>query len=468
MNSLPRSLFLKIFLWFGLVVLTFIGLTFLAGWFASMHRAEGPMRRPLDPLLSTYAKEAAEEFERGSQTALLAYADKVEHQSHFRVFLFNKQLQELSGRRIPADAPELARRVFETDLPQVVERSPAPLLARPAHTNSGKDYVLVAELPPPPMRLLFHPILHLIALALTGALFCYWLARYLTSPVAKLRAATREFANGNLNARVAPTMGGRRDELASLAADFDEMAEKIQSLLTSQRRLLGDISHELRSPLARLNVALELARQRAGVDAASALERIQREAETLNEMIGQLLALTRLESGAEEIQTTSFNLAQLVREVVKDADFEARARSRSVRLTAPDSLVIEGMPNLLRPAIENVVRNAIHHTAKETEVEISLMVDSQSRATDGKPNGDNVVIVVRDHGPGVPQEALAKIFRPFYRVDEARDREAGGVGLGLAIAERAVRLHGGTVVASNCEAGGLRVSLNLPLRTANS
>jgi two-component system, OmpR family, sensor histidine kinase CpxA len=467
-NGLPRSLFLKIFLWFGAAVLTFIGLTFLAGWFANMHRSEGTMRRPLDPLLSLYAKDAAEEFERGSQPALLAYVDNVERESHFRVFLFDKQLQELTGRRIPSGAPEVARRVFASKLPEFSEESHSPLLGRPAHTNSGQDYVLVAELPPPPTRLLFHPILHLFALVLTGALFCYWLARYLTSPVSKIRIATREFASGNLNARVAPTLGGRRDELASLAADFDEMAEKIQSLLTSQRRLLGDISHELRSPLARLNVALELARQRAGVDAASALQRIQREAETLNEMIGQLLALTRMESGAEEIQTTSFDLAQLVREVVKDADFEARARNRSVRLSAVETVVIEGIPNLLRPAIENVVRNAVHHTAQETEVEITLAVDSPSGATDSRAGQGNVVIVVRDHGPGVPEEALSKIFRPFYRVDEARDREAGGVGLGLAIAERAVRLHGGRVVASNCEDGGLRVSIMLPLRTASS
>src|SRR4030095_12045598 len=132
-------------------------------------------------------------------------------------------------------------------------------------------------------------------------------------------------------ARSFPKLGGGRDELTLLAADFDEMAEKIQSLVDSQRRLLGDISHELRSPLARLNVALELARQRSGAEATSALERIQREAELLNEMIGQLLALTRLESGAEEIRKAEIDLSSLVKEIVMDADFEARARNRSVK-----------------------------------------------------------------------------------------------------------------------------------------
>ena len=262
--------------------------------------------------------------------------------------------------------------------------------------------------------------------------------------------------------RVGPSLGRRRDELASLASDFDEMAEKIQLLIDRQRRLLGDISHELRSPLARLNVALELARQRSGSEATSALERIQREAEILNEMIGQLLALTRLESGAEEIRKVKVDLESLLRDVVKDADFEARARNRSVRLAASEPVTIEGVPNLIRRAIENVVRNAVHYTAEQTEVAIKLFRDSEAPQSAGKADHELAVIVVRDHGPGVPAEVLNEIFRPFYRVDEARDREAGGVGLGLAIAERAVRLHGGNVGAANASDGGLVVTIKLP------
>jgi signal transduction histidine kinase len=456
---LPRSLFLKIFLWFGGVVLSVIFGTFLVGELMRPDRSEQRTRRPLDPILNIYGKDAAEEYERGGQTSLNAYLEGAQRQSNLRVFIFDNQLRELSGRRIPADAPDVARRVFETHLPEFVNRGGPPLLARPVRTDSGTQYVLVAELPVPPGSWVFHPIFHLMAIILMGGLFCYGLARYLTSPVTKLRAATRELAHGNLNARVVPALGGRRDELASLAADFDEMAEKIQSLLDSQRRLLGDISHELRSPLARLNVALELARQRSGETAQSALERIQREAETLNEMIGQLLALTRLESGAEEIRKIEFDLALLVREIVTDADFEARARNRSVKLGSATMAIVNGVPNLLRRAIENVIRNAVHHTAEATQVEIDLL---QSPERINGANEKAVSIVVRDHGSGVPVEALAEIFRPFYRVDEARDREAGGVGLGLAIAERAVRLHGGTITASNAEGGGLIVRIRLP------
>jgi len=494
-KKLPRSLFLKIFLWFGAVMVTVIVGTFVVG--ELVRPPEPPARRPHDPILSEYAHDAAAEYERGGQTALVAYLDRIQRETSIHAFLFNGRLQEVSGRRVPAGAQALAQRVLLTQLPEVA----LPLLARPAITSGGDQYVLVAQMPArmPPGS--FHSIMHVIAIAhvlaimFVGGLFCYGLARYLTSPVSKLRAATQELARGNLSARVAPTLGKRRDELASLAADFDRMAETIESLINSQRRLLGDISHELRSPLARLNVALELARQRSGTEAVSALERIQREAEILNEMIGQLLALTRLESGAEEVRKSEFDLALLVREISDDAAFEARSRKRSVKLQSVDKCTIVGNEQLLRRAIENVVRNAVLYTAENTEVEVKLdcLDDPGNRELYGKvpstkdkaqnirvtqgsfqPDSQRAVITVRDHGLGVPENALTEIFRPFYRVDDARDREAGGVGLGLAIAERALRLHGGSVKAANIATGGLVVTMFLPIeanskqQTANS
>lgn len=453
-EHLPRSLFLKIFLWFGSIVATVILMTFLGGELMrhehNIHRAH-----PADAVVDTYANQAAEHYERGGRSELNNYLDGLQRESNIRATLFNEQLQELAGRRMPPETGELARRVFEEGSTNPLDHGRSAFFARLARTNSGSRYVLIGEsLQPPPW--LFHPIVHLIAAFLVAALFCYGLARYLTSPVTKLRAATRELAAGNLSVRVVPGLGSRRDELVSLAADFDEMAEKIQLLIESQRRLLGDISHELRSPLARLNVALELARQRSGSEAQTALERIQMEAETLNEMIGQLLALTRIETGAEEIAKTKFDLQQLLADVAADANFEASARERAVKLNSAETAVIEGAPGLLRGAIENVVRNAVAYTAKGTTVEIELThPGSDSADTSAR-------IVVRDHGPGVPEESLTRIFRPFYRVDEARDRAAGGVGLGLAIAERAVNLHGGTITAANAPDGGLVVTITLP------
>jgi two-component system sensor histidine kinase CpxA len=228
------------------------------------------------------------------------------------------------------------------------------------------------------------------------------------------------------------------------------MAERIESLIEAQRRLLGDISHELRSPLARLSVALGLARRQAGDRAASSLDRMEREAERLNDLIGQLLSLSRLESGAERIDSHKIDLARLVREVAEDADFEARSRNRSVRILSVDECSVEGNHRLLASAIENVVRNAARHTAEGTQVEISLRCNDRAR------------IVVRDHGEGVPESMLGNIFRPFYRVEDARDRQSGGSGLGLAITERAVRLHGGEVRAENAEGGGLIIEISLP------
>ena len=485
MTHLPRSLFLKIFLWFGAAMIAMVVVTFITNELARPEPIRQPLLEGPDSAVAGYAAGAAERFERGGAHELTNYLDELEHTTRMRGFLFGSELQELSGgRRIPTGAPEVVRRVLQTHNPEFATNGFPPLLARPVQTASGNEYVLVMELPRRQPPHLSEHLLHLLPLVLIGGAFCFWLARYLTAPLTKLRVATNELARGNLAARVGPA-GNRRDELVSLGADFDKMAEQIESLVEAQRRLLGDISHELRSPLARLNVALELARQRSGGEAATALARIQREAENLNEMIGELLTLTRLETGAQEVRKVEMDLATLVREIAADADFEARSRNRSVELDGVASCTIIGNEHLLRRAIENVVRNAVQYTAEGTVVEIAVRtatsvqsprskVQSQKSktATSGDPDGPNnsdnqagvyAEIVVRDHGAGVPESALAEIFRPFYRVDDARDRIAGGVGLGLAIAERAIRLHDGTVTAANADGGGLVVTIRLPI-----
>jgi two-component system sensor histidine kinase CpxA len=254
-------------------------------------------------------------------------------------------------------------------------------------------------------------------------------------------------------------MGRRRDEFAGLAQDFDRMAERLDALVTAERRLLRDISHELRSPLARLYVALGLARHEAGPERAG-LDRIEREAERLNTLIGQLLTLARLESGTTSPAREAVELASIAREVAADADFEARGRGRAVRVTDAGNTGVLGDAELLRSAIENVVRNAVRHTREGTTVETAL----RREVVAGSPR---VRITVRDHGPGVPEAALPYIFEPFYRVGEARERTTGGVGLGLTIAHRTIRLHGGTLAAANAPDGGLVVELGLPAPAAD-
>jgi two-component system sensor histidine kinase CpxA len=280
----------------------------------------------------------------------------------------------------------------------------------------------------------------------------FWLARNLTSPMGPLRSATRRLSRGDLSARVEGNVGRRRDEIGELARDFDAMAERIEALVGSQQRLLRDVSHELRSPLARLVVALELARSRAGDGATKSLDRIEREAGRLDELIGQLLLLERLEAGAVEGDMVSLDLVGLIAEVAADAGFEAAADGTEVRFEVTDGPSVSCRPELLRSAFDNVIRNAVHHTEPGSVVDVTLATD------DG-----GVTVEIRDHGPGVSEADLERIFEPFYRVEEARDRASGGVGLGLAIAARAMSAHGGAIGAKNHPGGGLVVTVKLQL-----
>lgn len=289
----------------------------------------------------------------------------------------------------------------------------------------------------------------LIGLLLTAIALCYLLARYLTSPIRKLREATNQLADGDLQTRVIPRLGRRRDEIGDLARDFNVMAERIEHLIITQQRLNSDISHELRSPLARMNVALEIAKKKTNESTLPILERIENESNRLNEMIGRLLTLARLESGAEEVERKRVDLAEIVKDVAADADFEAQAKGKFVEVSAVDSCPLMGSENLLRSAVENVLRNAVRYTKERTAVDVSLT----------RQNG-HAILRISDHGGGVPEDELANLFRPFYRVGEARERKTGGTGLGLAIAERAVKAHKGTITAQNYN-GGLLIEIGL-------
>jgi len=298
-------------------------------------------------------------------------------------------------------------------------------------------------------RALLHLTLHdLFIYSVAGGIFCYFISRYLTRPLVQLGAAAANIAEGRLDTRVDPSLRNRRDEIADLARNFDRMAERIEALVTGQRRLLGDVSHELRSPLSRLIVALGLVKQGPAEEAAENLDRIGLEARRLDTLIGQLLALTRLDSGVDRGSPAQFDLTNVMQEVANDGDFEARARHRSVVIKRSDACTVNGFEEVLRSAVENVVRNAIRHTAEGTAVELSLQVGN-SRA----------LLQVRDHGLGVPESMLSEIFLPFRRVANGN---SDGAGLGLAIAERAVNVHRGTIRAVNAPNGGLIVEIDLP------
>ncbi len=460
-----RSLFLKIFLWFWLasiliIVSTFVLLSLLEPF--TPPREDGRHIRRM----SHFGRTAVEILEREGPEALqdfMARRGRGPGPGRRHMYLFDDKTNVLLGKTPPSHIKELAERAAKSGVTEFQRHEKNILLARTIYGEGDGYYIMVGQLPqrhsvPTFSRFLSSRFLSLriLAIFIVASIFCYWLAWYLTAPARKLRAATRQFASGDLKTRVGQQFGHRKDELADLGHDFDLMAERIEELVNAQHRLVGDISHELRSPLARLNVALELARQRSGQEAGESLDRIELESERLNELIGQLLTLSRLESGGENLRWTTVELARLVQEIAEDADYEARSRSRKVTVVKSEEIKIKGVEEMLRRAVENVVRNAVHYTNEGSEVEINL----DSRKGDGEVQA---IISVRDHGPGVKEDQLANLFHPFYRVDDSRNRKSGGTGIGLAITEKAVSLHGGAVSASNIVDGGLLVEITLPV-----
>ena len=462
-----RSLFLKVFLWFWLAMVVVIATFAVTTHLTRTHEEFRPPQF-IEAVLKGYAREAAAAYEREGAAGLEAYLNHVKGETGTRNQLFDAGGAELTGADAPQQVREVAAQVARTGSPFFRRIGGGMLEVRPVPARDGGRYAFVTYMPmgPPPVERHVFWILsestglllvRVLAMVLAAGALCYLLARYIVAPVVKLREVTKQVTGGDLSARVGPRLGGRRDELAAMGHDFDEMAARIETLLGAQTRLLRDISHELRSPLARLSVALDLARKRAGQAAAGDHDRIEREARRLNEMIGQLLALTRWE--CDRMRAESFDLASLVRDVAADADFEAQGRNCSVVVEECDPCETRGTPQLLRSAVENVVRNAVRYTPEGTAVKISL----RRRRENG---GGEAVITVRDEGAGVPEASLQEIFRPFYRMDDSRTRETGGTGLGLAITERAVRLHGGTVKAENLSGGGFVVEIRLPLSAA--
>ncbi len=412
-------------------------------------------RTRIADLLETHAHAVGNVLTNEGPDAAIQQMQRLSSSWEIQSYLLDEQGQELRGVELPPLPGRLADQAMTRDGLQRDGTDRTVALALRLHTADGRVFIFAAMIPqipfPTPSTFAWLVVLRLVPLALGLGLVCYFLARYITDPVLKLRSALRSFGEGNLEQRVAPAIGKRRDEIGELARDFDHMAERIATLLGAQRRLLQDISHELRSPLARQRVAIELARQRQGEEADRALDRAEREAEQLHELISELLALTRLESAGNGQACVPVNLGDLLREVIENAQFEASSDTRSVRLMECNPCTVTGVPELLKRAIENVVRNALAYTADDTAVEASLV-----------NNGTQAVLVIRDYGPGVPAAELEDIFRPFYRVSQARERQGGGVGLGLSIAVRAIHSHGGSITASNHHEGGLAVEIKLP------
>ena len=385
-----------------------------------------------------------------------------------RLYLLDEQGRDLLDRRVPSEAAEAARTAL-------LGLDPAdPMRSAPAEPDSdrirlrlvilrdGRRYAAVAVFDGSSFgRLLYHrPFAfwsHIGMALVVSTLVSGLLAYYVAHPIGRIRGSMRRFAEGDLDARVGRLRFGRSTEMTGLAGEFDRMAERIRALIENNRRLVRDVSHELRSPLARLRVALELAREGDPGEARRSLDRIEREADRLEAMLAQAIELSRLEI-AHEPRRERVALDELVDHAIRNADYEGALRERKVVQTATAPIRLEGAPDALYSAVENIIRNALAYTADGTTVEVGLLRDPADPAL--------ARIVVRDHGPGVPENELVRIFEPFYRTDAARTRSSGGTGLGLAIARRAVVNHGGHIIACNADGGGLEVTISLPVEPA--
>jgi len=450
------NLFFKIFLWFLAAIALMVGVVVFLNWTTQSEPAgsrwQGSVRNQMNVFAATAAQIYDSEGEPGLKKFLQTVED-VETVTHLEITDINGKLWmtegDLAGNYHGVITNALTSGAAELEL-----STPDTALGAKTFTlGNGQKYVMIVRWERPRatpffgesrLRYLRFAVLLLIALAL-----CYALARYLSSPIGKLREATQKFASGDLTTRVVGRLGNRHDELGALARDFDEMAERIETLITSQQRLTRDISHELRSPLSRMNVALEIAKQKSTNGNTPVLERIETESKRLNEMISQILTLSKLESGTQVIEKMPVDLNDLVEDVVADADFEAGAKQKAVKIARADRCTTNGNENLLRSAIENVLRNAIRYTEVDTTIKVSLESE----------NG-LALIRVRDFGQGVPEDELKNLFRPFYRVGEARERKTGGIGLGLAIAEQAIYAHKGEITATNMP-DGLEIVIRL-------
>jgi two-component system, OmpR family, sensor kinase len=448
-----HSLFLRIFILFWIAMALIVGGSIAITFTITAREYEAPELQRRPPV----AIQASEVLTHGGLGALKSWLDSNKNSIADRnLFIVGPDGADILGRRLSETA---ARRLEFFNRDEFVNRRPgraAPQILAP----DGSAYtVLLVPRRPSIFGALSLPEISLAILCIAlivSALTSWWLAQHLSAPIRRIQEGARALASDNLDPRdnaglrVSAGLEGRKDELAVLARDFDTMADQLRANRSAITQLLRDISHELRSPLARMRVALGLARQ-PPADITRQLDRLEREIERLDSLISQVLKLARLHGTDAPFARETFDLDEVIDEVVRDANFEGAVKNCKVRLEGMARAAVNGNRELLRSAIENVLRNAVRYSPQDAPVDVSV-----GRSDSG------VLITIRDRGPGVPQSELERIFEPFYRVAESRDRDTGGEGIGLAITAQVMKTHGGSAKASNSGGGGFEVRLSLP------
>lgn len=446
------SIFWKIFLWFLLAMALITGVSIFVSWTTQREPITERWKQIISNTMIVYTETAKQIYDNEGEIGVQKFLKIIEtvHQNR-SVCMTSDENRSCFGENSEAAKLAIDKALASDKVEFESVKSEENYAAKKFTTVKGETFALVLrmEFPRPPI-----PFgadwatrgIRILTLLLAAALFCYALARYLIKPILTLRKATKQFADGDLQTR---SNIKRRDEIGQLSRDFDEMAERIENLIVSQKKLTRDVSHELRSPLARMNVALELVKQKSQPDTQNLLNRIETESFRLNQMISSILTLSKLETRTAEIEKSNLNLTQIFSNVVEDSKFEANGKGKNIEILQNDECRILGNETLLTSAIENVLRNAVRYTNGKVETSLA------------RKNG-SAIITIRDFGEGIPDTELHQIFRPFHRVSEARDRRSGGIGLGLAITEQAVHAHNGTVSAKNT-GDGLSVEISLPV-----
>ena len=453
------SLFLKIFFWFWATVVA-TGIALVLTFILEPRSVPSRWHATLSDTAQYSGTLAVESLERGGISSASAYLARLQKQTHITACLFDSTGKVITGTGCQE---------FQSMIPHVIASETSDFnmkygIARVALMLSGQSgghYIFATELPAGPRAAVGMNrgaiVLQWGVALLVSGLICSLLTRYLTTPILRLREMSQKLTSGDLRVRAGADLSERRDEFGELVRDFNAMASKIEELISRQRQLTSDVSHELRSPLARLNVALDLGRERKGNDPA--FDQMEADIGLLDEMVGRLLTISKLDIAAPQVQMADVDLSDVLSQIIHDAEFETRESHGGISLTCSGQCVVWGNAELLRSAIENVIRNAVRYSEPGTAVNVCMQCESIS----GRPS---VRLSIRDHGPGVPESELQKIFQPFYRVATARDRQSGGTGLGLAIADRVVRIHGGTIRAEIAAPRGLRIEIILPQSSA--
>ena len=452
-----RSLYWKIFLSFWLATILIIITT---AWIISEITQKSSIPASERVFMDSYANAAVATFESGRREALEKWLQQTGTARQMTLYLLISNGEIISVQPPPDIVKEIAANLTQEKLDDGLLKFGDIIVSHEILSTSGNAYRLVAVSEKPLAHFVEIPwaslsIRIIIAIVISG-LICYLLSIYLTKPLRSLKMAAKSIARGKLNTRVGPFIGHYRDELYELTGEFNRMAEELEALINSKERLLQDISHELRSPLARLLVAIELGRKKTNNHAEPEFARMELECIRLNKLISEILEFTRLDKAATPLSKVSLNLNDLILQIIDDAHFEINNEHAHLKLVADKIYSIQANERLIHRAFENIIRNALHYSMPSPEITIFLNHSTLDESID---------IDIQDNGPGVPDQQLETIFNPFYRVDWSREKKTGGYGLGLAIASQAIHLHKGNIKAVNrTDHSGLIIKINLPVK----